>query len=107
LLLSGDIEVKLFAITYDLRQPGRKYNELYDAIKTLAGEGNWQHPMESFWVVAISNYSYRDANSIYEEFRKYIDENDSLFVVRIDQSERQGWMPKNFWTWMKEKGSQS
>ncbi len=97
--------MKLFAITYDLRQPGRKYNELYEAIKTLAGDGNWQHPMESFWVIAVSDYSYRDAGSFYEEFRKYIDGNDSLFVVRIDQGDRQGWMPKSFWIWLKEKSS--
>ena len=95
--------MKLFAVTYDLRQPGRKYNELYDAIKNVAGEGNWQHPMESFWVLAFSTLSSHDSNELYEEFRKYIDANDSLFVVRIDDSERQGWMPKSFWDWMKEK----
>ena len=97
--------MKLFAISYDLRQPSRKYNELYDAIKQLAGVGNWQHPMESLWVVVVSDYSPRDANSIYGEIRKYIDENDSLFVVRLDLNERQGWMPKSFWTWLKEKSS--
>ena len=99
--------MKLFAIIYDLRQPGRKYNELYDAIKVIAKETNWQHPMESFWVVAVSDYSIWDANKIYEELRKHIDANDSLFVVRIDGAERQGWMPKNFWTWLKEKTEKS
>ena len=97
--------MKLFAITYDLRQPGRKYNELYDAIKNMAGEGNWQHPMESFWVVAMSDYNIRNSTTLYEEFRKYIDDNDSLFVVRIDQGDRQGWMPRGFWTWLKEKSN--
>ena len=97
--------MKLFAITYDLRQPGRKYNDLYDAIKQVAGAGNWQHPMESLWVVVASDFSPRDANSIYSEIRKYIDENDSLFVMRLDPNERQGWMPKSFWAWIKEKSS--
>lgn len=95
--------MRIFAVIYDLRQPDRKYIELYEAIKTTAGDGNWQHPMESFWVIALSDYGYRDANNLYEEFRKYVDENDSLFVVRIDQSDRQGWMPKSFWNWIKEK----
>lgn len=97
--------MKLFAITYDLRKPGRNYNELYDAIKNKAGEGNWQHPMESFWVVAISEYSLLDVNKLYDDLRLFIDENDSLFVVRIDYSERQGWMPKSFWTWFKERSN--
>ena len=29
-------------ITYDLKQPGRNYTDLYEAIKSL---GDWQHPL--------------------------------------------------------------
>ncbi len=97
--------MKLFSITYDLRQPGRKYNELYDAIKTLVGEGNWQHPMESFWVVAFSQFSSYTANMIYETLRPYIDDNDSLFVSAIEKATSQGWVPKSFWEWTNEKAS--
>lgn len=95
--------MNLYTITYDLRQPERKYNELYDAIKNVAGVGNWQHPMESFWVIAVSSYSTTTAESIYDNLRPYIDVNDSLFVTKIDQVDRQGWMPKSFWEWIKEK----
>ena len=95
--------MKLYTITYDLRQPGRKYNELYEAIKNVAGEGNWQHPMESIWVVAVSSYSITNAERIYDNIRQYIDENDSIFVTKIDQLDRQGWMPKTFWEWIKKK----
>ena len=98
--------MKFFAINYDLRQPGRKYDELYDAIKEMAGEGNWQHPMESFWVVAFSDYSFESANNIYETLRHHIDDNDSLFISMIDGTEHQGWMPKSFWNWFKEKRGQ-
>ena len=92
-----------FAIIYDLRHPGRKYDELYDAIKDTAGEGNWQHPMESLWVVAISDFSNKNTKSLYNALRQYIDDNDSLFISRIDNLDHQGWMPKNFWEWFKEK----
>lgn len=95
--------MKFFAITYDLRHPGRKYDELYEGIKKLAGDGNWQHPMESFWVTAISDYSSKNIEKMYEFLRQYIDDNDSLFVTRIDDRDHQGWMPKNFWNWFKEK----
>ncbi len=98
--------MRFFAIIYDLRQPGRNYNELYDAIKEMAGEGNWQHPMESFWVVAISDYSSKTVDSMYETLRQSIDDNDSLFISRIDNTEQQGWMPKSFWNWSKEKRGQ-
>jgi hypothetical protein len=95
--------VKFFAIIYDLRQPERNYNGLYDAIKELAEDGNWQHPMESFWVVSISDFSNKTVESMYEFLRQHIDDKDSLFISRIDSTEHQGWMPKNFWNWFKEK----
>lgn len=99
-------DLKFFAIIYDLRQPGRKYNELYDAIKEMAGDGNWQHPMESIWVVAVSQFSYKTIESMYEKLRPQIDDNDSLFITQIDRTDHQGWMPKSFWTWFKEKREQ-
>lgn len=98
--------MRFYAITYDLRQPGRKYDELYEGIKNLAGEGNWQHPMESIWVIAVSDYSSKNAESVYSSLRKFIDDNDSLFVTKIDNYDHQGWMPKNFWDWLKEKRGQ-
>lgn len=98
--------MRFYAITYDLRQLGRKYDDLYEGIKRLAGEGNWQHPMESFWVMSISNYSAKNTETMYESLRQYIDDNDSLFITRIDNVEHQGWMPKNFWNWFKEKRGQ-
>ena len=98
--------MKFYAITYDLRHPSRKYDELYEGIKNLAGDGNWQHPMESFWVISISDFSNKDTASMYTALRQSIDENDSLFITRIDNVEHQGWMPKIFWNWFKEKRSQ-
>lgn len=98
--------MRFFSVTYDLRQPGRKYDELYEGIKMLAGEGNWQHPMESFWVIAISDYSAKDTETMYGALRPFIDDNDSLFITRIDNVEHQGWMPKIFWNWFKEKRGQ-
>lgn len=98
--------MKFFAITYDLRQPGRNYDELYEGIKRLAGTSNWQHPMESFWVMALSDYSAHNTESMFETLRPYIDDNDSLFITQIDKFEHQGWMPQNFWNWFKDKRGQ-
>lgn len=93
-------EVKFYTVTYDLRQPGRKYNELYDAIKSIAGDGNWQHPMESFWVMAFSEFSLENSNSIFEKLRMHIDANDSIIVCRMELADSQGWLPKSFWDWI-------
>lgn len=89
-------ERKIYSISYDLRQPGRDYTQLYDAIKNM--DSDFQHPLESNWFIRSIN----DASEIYEILRPYIDDNDLLFVVEIDKSNRQGWMLKTFWEWIKK-----
>ncbi|MCQ2301210.1 MAG: hypothetical protein MJZ94_01120 [Bacteroidales bacterium] len=90
---------KIYSISYDLRQPGHDYSGLYDAIKTI--DPNCQHPLESNWFVK----SYITANEIYNNLRSHIDDNDLLFVVEIDPYNRQGWMVRTFWDWIKNQES--
>ena len=41
----------IYAINYDLKQPGQNYNELYEAIKSC---GAWWHYLDSTWLVDTS-----------------------------------------------------
>ena len=91
--------MKLFSITYDLKQPGRNYTELYDTIKLLAGEGKWQHPLESCWIIKVGETVTVDA--VTERLRATMDVNDSVFVVDITGRSYQGWLPRSFWEWMR------
>lgn len=88
---------KTFLITYDLKKPGQSYSELYEAIKEI---GDWQHPLESTWLVKVD---YTSAENIYERLRPQIDDNDLLFIVDITEKDRQGWLSKTVWTWLKNK----
>ena len=88
---------KTFLVTYDLKRPGQNYSDLYDAIKS---EGDWQHPLESIW--AVKTGTSVSARTLYKHLRSYIDEKDSLFIVEITDQDRQGWLAKSFWTWLKE-----
>lgn len=88
---------KTFLITYDLKRPGQNYSDLYDAIKS---EGDWQHPLESIW--AVKTGTSVSARTLYKRLRSYIDEKDYLFIVEITDQDRQGWLAKSFWTWLKE-----
>lgn len=85
---------KTFLITYDLKRPGQSYSELYKAIKDL---GDWQHPLESMWMVKLRNST---AQNIYETLRPQIDENDLLFIVDITNQNCQGWLSKAVWRWL-------
>lgn len=89
------MEQKIYSISYDLRQPGRNYTGLYDAIKKC--DANFQHPLESNWYIR----STKTANEIYDVLRPHIDDKDLLFVVEINSENQQGWMLRTFWNWIK------
>lgn len=84
-----------YIITYDLRTPGQDYTELYNAIKAL---GEWQHPLESVWFLYTDDVNV-DSNYIYQRLRPCIDNNDFLFINRLNPDDKQGWMVKSFWNW--------
>lgn len=84
----------IYSISYDLRQPGRNYSDLYEAIKEL--DPSFQHPLESNWFVRSTSH----ADDIYKHLRPHIDDNDLLLVVAIDNTNKQGWMVRTFWNWI-------
>lgn len=90
---------KIFLITYDLNTSGKDYATLYQLIKDMAPNA-WVHPLESVWCVKLSDQW--TSNGIYIRLKPAIDANDNLFVIDITDMDRQGWMPKSFWNWLKE-----
>lgn len=84
-----------YIITYDLRQPGKDYAPLYDAIKSY---GEWQHPLESVWLIHTVSAGVT-ADTIYDRLRPVIDDSDFLFINHLDPNDKQGWMVKSFWNW--------
>ena len=74
---------RFYVISYDLRIPGRDYTSLYETIKSY---GEWQHPLESTWIV----YTSESANEISEKLRSEgkMDNSDLLFVCALDIKDR-------------------
>lgn len=88
--------MNVYIISYDLKVPGRDYTALYEKIKCM---GDWQHPLESVWLLATGNY---DEDSIYHELKPAIDANDLLLILQVNPQKRQGWLAVSFWEWMKK-----
>jgi hypothetical protein len=65
----------IFAVSYDLRAPGRDYQSLYNAL------GRYQHchMMESFWLLDTP----KSASNIRDDLSQHIDQNDQLFVGEL------------------------
>jgi Fe-S cluster biosynthesis and repair protein YggX len=83
---------KAYSITYDLRQPGRDYTNLYEEIKKSP---KWWHYLESTWMIITEE----SANQVWERIRPYIDKNDYLLIIGV-RNDVQGWLPKDAWDWI-------
>jgi hypothetical protein len=66
--------MKKYQICYDLRAPGRNYEELYKAIRSY---GHWAHPLESTWIIQTT----QTASEIAKYLRQFMDANDGLIVT--------------------------
>lgn len=67
----------MYMIGYDLKQPGKNYDNLYRAIKGLSG--TWCRPLDSTWIISHPG----TAAAIRDELLRYIDTNDALLVTRL------------------------
>lgn len=85
--------MKVYLVTYDLKNPGRDYVALYEAIKR---SGKWWHYLDSTWLVATNE----SATQVYNRLSQYIDKNDFIFVIRVT-NEYSGWLPQDAWDWIR------
>ena len=82
------------SINYDLKQPGRDYTGLYEAIKGL---GSWWHHLGSTWLVNTN----LNAAEIWRQLATHVDTNDSMLIIGVT-ADRSGWLPKEAWGWIND-----
>lgn len=87
----------VYLITYDLLARNKDYASLYQAIQEL---GEVIHPLESVWIVDTRARNL-NADYIIPLLRVHMSEDDLLFVVQIDGADRNGWMAKTAWAWIR------
>jgi hypothetical protein len=85
----------IYAINYDLKQPGRDYSGLYGAIKSC---GFWWHYLGSTWLVDTN----LKADGIWNRIRSHIDQNDYVLIIGVTR-DHQGWLPKDAWDWINQR----
>lgn len=83
-----------YIITYDLKNaPIRNYATLIFAIKSL---GPWWHHLESTWIISTN----LNAGQIWNQLYTHINGNDRLLIVKIDPSDKGGWLTQDAWNWL-------
>lgn len=85
----------IYLVTYDLvKSSERDYTPVYEAIKAI---GPWWHYLESTWIVQ----SYNNVNHVVDTIHNVMRQGDRLLVVQIDNQQRNGWLPKDAWDWIR------
>ncbi|MEP0872107.1 hypothetical protein NDA01_20020 [Trichocoleus desertorum AS-A10] len=83
----------MILITYDLKNPGQKYQKLTEAIQAL---GPNLHCLLSTWLVE-TNLS---PEQVTQNLIHHIDDNDRLLVVTFDRYTSWGWLTQSEWQWI-------
>lgn len=87
----------IYAINYDLKQPGQNYDELFKAIKGL---GAWWHYLGSTWLVDTS----LTATQVWDRISPHTDKNDRFLIISVTRN-YSGWLPEDAWEWIKSRAS--
>ena len=85
----------ILLITYDLKQPGQRYDSLYGEIKKAR---KWWHYLESTWIIDTES----EPEHWTDRLLKHLDSNDSLLVIEVCEN-YQGWLPERAWKWLGNK----
>ena len=96
LLKVREMENIVYLISYDINSAIKDYSALYDAIKGISGD--YQHPLESVWLVSTPLNREQVFNLIHKE----MDERDNLLIVEV-KGNYYGWLKNSVWEWLKSK----
>lgn len=66
----------VYAVTYDLHNPGQDYQKLHDQLKSYR---NYSKRFDSFWLIDAT----QSAAEIRDDLIKVVDENDKIFVIEV------------------------
>ena len=70
----------------------------YDQVKEQMNRAlDWYRLEESTWIV----YTTSDAENWYARLSPLVKDSGRLFICKLDVSSRQGWMNKDFWSWLR------
>lgn len=86
----------IYSVTYDLKAPGRKYDELYKALKAY---GSYAVPTESQWLIETQQTS----RQIVDNLKHHVDANDTILVTRLATDASGYNVNADVWNWIQTK----
>lgn len=86
--------MKLFLLSLDVSEA--RVEEVESLIK---GAKSWWHYLEKVWIIATEKSLEEWKIAV----RNKIDDSDSFLIVDITGMDRNGWLPKRAWSWLRER----
>lgn len=74
--------------------PGLGINDVQNI---LANNRQWYRIAPNVWVL----YTNEPLLTWHQRMYPLVNPSGTMFIAPLDPSERQGWMPKEFWEWVK------
>jgi hypothetical protein len=81
-----------FYVIYVDRDPEFSYKDVEERINLSR---DWFRVNTRLWIV----YSTSDSEKWFRRLRRFAGEAGSIFICKLDISDRQGWMTQDFWDW--------
>jgi hypothetical protein len=85
----------VFYMIYLERDPSVSYEDVAEKMNLAI---DWFRINPRVWIV----YSTSDSEKWYQRLRKLAGESGSLFICKLDISDRQGWITSGFWDWIRK-----
>ncbi|WP_035795166.1 hypothetical protein [Clostridium akagii] len=86
----------VYMITYDLNDPGQKYEDVIKAIKD-SSTGDWC----SYWKSSYLIKSNLTVNQVSDKITQYLDKNDRLIAIEVSDN-KQGWLTEKQWKYIND-----
>lgn len=87
----------VYIVMYDINQTIKDYDSLYAAIKKVCN-GDYQHPLESVWLISTD----MAVTELYNHIRPELSDRDYLLITKMTNV-YYGWLSKNVWDWLRIK----
>jgi len=80
-------------VTYDLKQPGKDYSNLYRALESVCTD--YIRPLESIWLFNTN----ATPDAIWKYLATHIDANDKMLITGLKLG-CYGWLNAKHWDWI-------
>lgn len=85
---------KAYIISYHIKSDPTNYLPLFEHIKN---NYSWWHYLDNTWIIISKD----TAKVIYDKLSPFLDADINILIFELGK-DRQGWLPKKAWNWIKE-----